>query len=64
MARYTLLFLAWFGVGAYAANELVARAGLSMGWAGLVASAVFSAPLAAWVWFGTVAPARAQRKQT
>jgi O-antigen/teichoic acid export membrane protein len=64
MVRYSLGFLAWFGAGALAAHELTTRGGISMGWAGVSASVLFAAPLAAWVWFGTIAPARMQRARS
>jgi O-antigen/teichoic acid export membrane protein len=58
MSAYTLGFGALLAAGVLAGHELE-RAGLaSAAFASLAVTAVFCVPVAAWVWFGTVAPLR------
>ena len=56
MSAYSLSCLAILGLGEASTRALAGWTGLSLAWASLVATALIEAPIAGWVWRGTIAP--------
>ncbi len=63
MGLYSLGFLALLATGALLTHELEQLGALSRSWASVAATGACALPLSVWVWRGTIAPLRAQRRE-